>query len=327
MSEVHIGVSPRLHLGLLSMHANAPRMNGGIGFAVSGPKVTIEAKAASRISVTDTRISPMVSTELEQLQRALDTLAEREQFSVGAAIHINGAMRTHIGMGSATAIRLGALEALSLVNERPLSRSALVAASGRGGTSGIGVNTYFTGGLVCDLGRASDGSQFTPSSQARATPPPLTLPAVQMPAWPIVLCIPESIRPKTQEEEIAFFTRTTPLPAAASFEASYIAMFEIYAAVIENDFPTFCSGIQRIQDTAWKRAERAEYGNSLSTASSALRHAGAQCVGMSSLGPMMFCFADGLYINDVTAAARNLGCEVHLVHPINHGREVRIIHA
>lgn len=328
LREVAISVSPRLHLGLLSMHARAPRMNGGIGFAVDGPKATIEAKLASGIEVTDLRHYPMVPAELEQLRHALDNLSEQLQLSEGAVIKIDGAMQTHVGMGSATAIRLGALEALALINRRTIARDALVAASGRGGTSGIGVNSYFDGCLVCDLGRANDGGQFAPSSRACAFSSPLALPSVQMPAWPVLLCIPRTLRPKTQEEEIAFFARTAPLPAAASFEASYIALFEIYAAVIERDFTAFCRGVDHIQHTAWKRAERAEYGgNALGFISERLVDAGAKCVGMSSLGPMLFCLADPPHLIDIAATARDLDCDVHRVEPANRGRDVRIIHA
>lgn len=322
MREVAISVFPRLHVGLLSMHADAPRMNGGIGFAIDSPGAVIEASSASAISITDVRPSPMAESELRQLRVALDTFAERLQLTAGAAIRIGGAMQTHIGMGSGTAIRLGALEALASVNRRTVGRDVLVRASGRGGTSGIGINSYFDGGLVCDLGRRKDGSHFRPSSQTKALAP-LTLPSVNMPDWPILLCIPRGIRPKTQAEEMAFFARTTPLPAAASFETSYIALFELYAMAIEADFGAFCLGIEQMQRSAWKQAERAEYGEALAFINLRLRDAGAQCVGMSSLGPMLFCLAELSRLAGVANVARSLDCEVYQVRPANHGREVR----
>ena len=95
-----------------------------------------------------------------------------------------------------------------------------------------------------------------PSSQAFATQPPLGLPAIPMPDWPMLLCIPRALAPKTQQEEIDFFERVTPLPASASFEASYVALFEIYATVAERDYGAFCRGVDRMQQSAWKRAER-----------------------------------------------------------------------
>ena len=301
-------------------------MNGGIGFAINEPCATIEANPASHISIDDLRTSPMSVPELQQLRSALDAFSDDLQIKKGAAISISGAMQTHVGMGSSTAIRLGALEALALVNGRSVARNALVSASGRGGTSGIGINSYFDGGLVCDLGRRRYGSSFSPSSQTKA-PVPLALPSVEMPDWPILLCIPRAIRPKTQEEEIAFFARTTPLPAAASFEASYIALFELYAMAAEADFAAFCHGIERMQQTAWKHAERAEYGDGLAFISTHLRDAGAECVGMSSLGPMLFCLAELPCLSGLADVARDLDCEVHLVRPVNRGRAVSLSNA
>ena len=327
MRKIAITVSPRLHLGLLSMHASAPRLNGGIGFAVDGPKAIVEAIPAARLRIDDARAAPMAAAELDQLCQALDNFAAQLRLETTVAIRIDGAMRTHVGMGSATGIRLAALEALALANDRSVECGVLVEASGRGGTSGIGVNSYFEGGMVCDLGRASDGGGFAPSSRIQGAATPLALPSVYLPAWPIVLCVPRAIATKSQEQEAAFFARTAPLPPVASFEASYVALFEIYAAAAEGNFTGFCAGIESMQRCAWKRAERAEYGPSLGLISTRLHEAGARCVGMSSLGPMLFCLADPSRIAHIGEAAEKMNCEVHHVQPANTGREVHLANA
>jgi beta-ribofuranosylaminobenzene 5'-phosphate synthase len=325
--SIRVRVLPRVHFGLLSMHEGAPRVNGGVGFAVDGPRAQIDVTEAAQLSIHDNRPFPMVPAELAQLAKSFELFARTHQLRRCADIRISGGMLTHVGMGSATAIRLGATEALALLNGIPLARDALVAASGRGGTSGIGVNSYFDGGLICDLGRRNDGKPFAPSSQICGTQPPLALPTVPMPVWPLLLCVPRAVAPKTQQEEIAFFERAVPLPASASFEASYIALFEIYAAAAERDYIAFCRGVERIQQTTWKRAERAEYGSALATLDAALLEAGADCVGMSSLGPMLFCFADPARIIAISDAARAIGCEVYRTTPANRGRQVRLIDA
>lgn len=306
------------------MHEGAPRINGGVGFAIDGPRAKIEATESAQFSVRDDRPFPMAMEELVQLAKSLELFAHRHRLSQRADIRIFGDMLTHVGMGSATAIRLGATEALALLNDSPVARDVLVAASGRGGTSGIGVNSYFDGGLVCDVGRPNDGKSFVPSSQARATRPPLALPAVPMPDWPMLLCVPRTIAPKTQQEEIAFFERATPLPASASFEASYFALFGIYATAVEHDYVAFCRGIECMQETAWKRAERAEYGSALATLDTMLRKTGADCVGMSSLGPMLFCFADPAKFAGIADAALAMDCDVHHTAPANRGRQIRL---
>ncbi|WP_279388826.1 beta-ribofuranosylaminobenzene 5'-phosphate synthase family protein [Sphingomonas sp. PP-CE-1G-424] len=326
LSDIEIAVYPRLHLGLLSMHADAPRMNGGIGFAIDGPQATVIGKPAASVTVEDHRRWPMGAAELDQLRAALTIFADRLCMRGGVSIQLEGEMRTHVGMGSATAIRLAALEAFALANGREADRAVLVASSGRGGTSGIGVNSYFDGGLVCDLGRKS-GGPFAPSSQVRTAPLALALPSVRMPDWPILLCLPKRLQSKTQGDEIAFFARTTPLPAYASYKASYVALFELYAAAAEVDFAAFCRGVERMQLSSWKGAERAEYGVALATISEGLLDAGARCVGMSSLGPLLFCLADAGDVARLSQVAQSLDCEVREVRPVNRGRVLRSLNA
>lgn len=321
-SDIRIDVRPRLHLGLLSLHQGAPRMNGGIGFAIHGPVAEIHAREADQLTIVDARHNPMSDAELVQLVDVIGRFASTEGMTRHAAIRIGGAMRTHVGMGSATAIRLGSVEALALLNKVSIPIERIVAASGRGGTSGVGVNTYFTGGLICDLGRPNDGHSYAPSSKSSGGAPPLALPVVALPAWPMLVCLPRSIRPKTQKEEADFFNRTAPLPPIASYEASYIALFDIYAAAVEGDYDAFCRGVNRIQSTAWKKAERAEYGEPLWTIADRLSKAGADCVGMSSLGPMLFCFADPVRLTAIERLADALHCEMHRTWPANVGRNV-----
>lgn len=320
--RIGIGVSPRIHLGLLSMHHSAPRLNGGIGFAVEGPCAQIDATPAVHLTVRDERQYPMTAPELAQLQCALEGFLAAHRLERAAMVRIGGDMLTHVGLGSATAIRLGAIEALATLNGYRVGREELIAASGRGGTSGIGINSYFDGGLICDLGRRNEGQSILPSSRASTSRLPLALPSLALPDWPMLLCIPRAIMPKTQEEETAFFLRTAPLAETSSFEASYVALFAIYASAAEADYAGFCRGIERMQQTAWKCAERAEYGAALARIGAALLEAGTDCAGMSSLGPLLFCFAPHARLGAIASVARTMGCDVRQTAPRNRGREL-----
>jgi len=310
-NRVDVIVHPRIHLGLLSMHRESPRLNGGIGFAINGPAAQIETSEAGTLTVRDERSCPMEAAELSQLQGALEGFLISRGMERAASIRIFGDMLTHVGLGSATAIRLGAIEALAILNGCGASRVELVSASGRGGTSGVGINTYFDGGLICDVGKRNEGQPVLPSSRADPSRLPLALPALAMPEWPVLICIPRLIAPKTQEEEIDFFSRTAPLPESTSFEAAYVALFDIYASAAESDYAGFCRGVERMQQTAWKRAERSEYGCALAGIGDALLRAGADCVGMSSLGPLLFCLAAPAQMNAIAQAARLMGCDAH----------------
>jgi len=302
------------------MHADAPRKNGGVGFAIAEPRARVRISPARRLQVFDDRAHPMSQSEIIQLSKTIEGLLISLRLPIVPEIHISGAMRTHVGMGSGTAIRLGAIEGTALLNGLQLPQSNLIATSGRGGTSGVGINTYFAGGLVLDLGIPMDLAGYAPSSSVKASRRPAALPSVPMPLWPMLLCVPRSIVPKTQLQEVEFFKRTAPLSPSASFEAAYLGLFNLYASAVENDYPRFCRGVMAMQATAWKQAEWSEYGRSLQFLRHQLVDHGLDCLGMSSLGPMLFCFGSPGVLADINRNRDVLDCEIFQTIPSNLGR-------
>jgi beta-ribofuranosylaminobenzene 5'-phosphate synthase len=204
-------------------------------------------------------------------------------------------MPSHYGFGSATAIRLGVLEAISKLQSQVLERERLVSASGRGGTSGIGVTTYFDGGLVFGVGTRSEENGFAPSSSVEGQlPSPLVLVRFPMPNWQVGVCIPSAIRPQTVEQEAAFFKRVCPISAASVHQALYHVIYGLVASAREQDLPTFGRAVRSIQDCVWKRNERELYGDVLVRLEQSIYDAGASAVGLSSLGPGLFFLGDSL---------------------------------
>jgi beta-ribofuranosylaminobenzene 5'-phosphate synthase len=152
-------------------------------------------------------------------------------FSTLFDLSSEGGMRTHYGMGSATAIRLAVLEGLLLTNKRRIDRAELVSLSKRGGTSGIGVNVYFDGGFVFDLGVKSPTVGFRPSAKVQNPKAPLLLSRCEMPNWKVGLCIPKNAKPKTQEDEAEFFEKACPIVSSESYRVLYHCLFGAYASV------------------------------------------------------------------------------------------------
>jgi beta-ribofuranosylaminobenzene 5'-phosphate synthase len=238
--NVVVEVHARIHLGLISMHADAVRRNGGIGFAVADPNGVIEIRQSKKVHLNDERRFSLSSSEIEQIEDTVKRAMMEDQLGFGVNIRIAGELRTHVGMGSGTALRLGILEGIYALYGMAPRREHLIRRSRRGGTSGVGINTYFSGGLVLDLGVPQDGAPYGPSSRAHATRSPTALPVLQVPEWRLCLCLPKSIQSKTEEEEVEFFARTAPLSPAASFHAAYEALFNVYASVAEADYTAFC---------------------------------------------------------------------------------------
>ncbi|HEY8098194.1 MAG TPA: beta-ribofuranosylaminobenzene 5'-phosphate synthase family protein [Methylobacter sp.] len=311
----------RLHLTLLAMHKGEYRINGGLGFAIADPSCELTFSAATDFAIDDQRVISLDGNESERLITLLQTEQKRHDFPIAAEISITGNMRAHSGFGSGSAISLACLEALHRLNGSTPSPYELVVASGRGGTSGVGIHSYFSGGCVFDLGRTTDNNVHAPSHQVTASRP-LLLDQLPMPDWEIGICMPLTIPHKSQADERAFFERTCPLPAEAVYETLYHSLFGLYAAIREADRATFCHALRAVQACAWKKAERLEYGAALIDIEKVLYANGAEAVGMSSLGPCLFFLADNVaeIVNQMRLARPD--CEWLLTHPANHGREL-----
>lgn len=303
------------------MHNGEYRINGGLGFAIADPSCELTFSSTADFAINDQRPNPLIGNELERLITLLQAEQQRCDFPASAEIAINGNMRAHSGFGSGTAISLACLEALHRLNGSMPLPAELVEASGRGGTSGVGIHSYFSGGCVFDLGRLAKNDSHAPSHQVMASRP-LLLDQLPMPDWEIGICIPLTISHKSQAEERAFFKRTCPLPAEAVYETLYHSLFGLYAAIRDADRTTFCHALRAVQACAWKKAERLEYGVELIEIEQALYANGAEAVGMSSLGPSLFFLADNVaeIINQMRLARPD--CEWLLTRPANYGREL-----
>ena len=299
---IKVKIPTRLHLSLISMHNNGYRQNGGIGFSIDSPSLEIIFKDTKTLSLNDTRDRGFSNDEKKRILNILKDVSKRMSFDSGFEAIIKGDVPTHMGFGSSTAVRLALIEGLYLINKYTYTKEDIVKVSERGGVSGIGIETYFHGGLVFDMGRASH-SDFAPSSamEKENKTLPLVGKSVDMPLWDIGICIP-NIKSKTEKEEKEFFKQTCPIDESESYKVLYHATYGVLASVIENDMKTFSKAIKEIQKCQWKKAERSLYGDALLKEESILYECGAKAVGMSSLGASLYFVADN--VNEVIANAK-----------------------
>jgi len=319
---LNISVKPRIHLTLLALNNGEYRINGGLGFAVRNPSCELLFSKSADFSIRDKRNNPLTSNESKRLESLLLAELKLRNFDLALDIFLTGNMRPHAGFGSGTAVTLACLEALHLVNDSQATPAELIAASKRGGSSGVGIHSYFSGGYVFDLGRKIDGSPFMPSNQTGVKQSPLLLDQGPMPNWEFGICLPTGIPHKTQAEEREFFARTCPLPADAVYETVYHTLFGLYAALREADRASFCNALKIIQTCAWKQAERQEYGRDLLDLEQAIYNAGAEAVGMSSLGPSLFFLAEDVPEIIEQMRIAHPDCDWLITRPDNHGRQI-----
>lgn len=321
-ASIRIAVHPRIHVGLISVHQSPPRRNGGVGFSLCFPGATLTFSASDTFKVVDQRDRPLHSAEIARLVDSMTVAKAALKLGTAFAVDISGVLATHVGMGSGTSIRLACIEALLALNDIELPRHEIVRLSQRGGTSGIGINTYFNGGLILDLGVRDDGAPYLPSASVRPQALPLSLPPLVLPDWEVCLLVPRSIPAKSQQDEADFFKRTLPLTPEVSYRACYEALFGVYASILEQDALAFATSIERMQQTEWKSREWQEYGSPLTALRDEIRALGADYIGMSSLGPMLFAGGPTGFSSGAQEAADALDCGVFVTRMSNAGRTV-----
>lgn len=299
---------PRIHISLIGMNNDGYRQNGGIGFSIASPTLDMGFEPSDSIQVIDKREHGFTLEELQRLESHLENIMIREMFGTALCCTIHeGRIQSHVGFGSNSMIFLSCVEALLVLNHQEYNENDVITLSGRGGTSGIGINTYFKGGFIFDTGIANcDQRGFAPSSAFvfESGPKPLILTTFRLPQWDLGICIPPIV-PKTEDEERTFFQNNCPIKKEEVETILYEAVYGVTSALMEDDFDMFCKSIDTIQHTKWKSLERQLYGEELMAVESFIRKAGAKCVGMSSLGPMFYFFG-----NDIDETIGNIKHEL-----------------
>jgi beta-ribofuranosylaminobenzene 5'-phosphate synthase len=213
-----------------------------------------------------------------------------------------------------------------LHNNTEFSSDEIVAISGRGGTSGVGINTYFKGGFVFDVGKKSESGNLLPSHGAEKRKKlPLAIGSVHAPEWEVGICMPLCIEPLSELQESKFFADACPIMPSSAYEINYHVSYGLLPSVMEADREIFALAVKNIQDCEWKRLERANYGDRLVAIERELYAGGANAVGMSSLGPCLFFISkNGIDLSDYKGGALDK-CNIFKTKINNSGRVVKVV--
>lgn len=295
MKKILINVFPRLHISLIAMHNGKYRKNGGFGFSIDKPCLGFSFIESGSFTIIDERVSSFNEHEIARiidvLEQTYELLSFKKKFTATIA---SSDIPTHTGFGTSTATRLAMLEALFLFNGHPYSKEDFLKYSRRGNTSGIGINTYFDGGYIFDIGVKQDDSALMPSSVEEVRNMPLVIDKGPMPEWNIGICIPKKIVPLTEAEEKAFFETTCPISENEVYKTLYHVVYGLLGSIKDIDIVGFTTAIREIQTCEWKASERHLYGSSLLNIEKKLYLCGVEAVGMSSLGPALFFIGNNL---------------------------------
>ncbi|MBA4312610.1 MAG: hypothetical protein C0417_08265 [Chlorobiaceae bacterium] len=307
MNNILIKTFPRIHITLIGMNEGGFRRHGGIGFSVSEPCMELRGFESKEFHIDDNRKIKLEFIEYRRLIESLNNLYTENKFNKKISITIDGEVIPHYGFGSETALRLASLEMLSLINNYQPDKNELIHFSGRGGVSGIGINTYFNGGFILDSGVKGIFEEYKPSNQLENRKSlPLLIHRQETENWELGLYVNSDIKSLSEVEETIFFQNSCPILDYEAYEILYVSVYGCLSAGIEKDKIGFCNAINRIQTTKWKALERKLYNNLINENEKSLFIAGATAVGMSSLGPLLYFFSDKS-IEEVISQAKIIG--------------------
>jgi beta-ribofuranosylaminobenzene 5'-phosphate synthase len=305
---------PRLHFGLFDLGSATQRIYGGIGAAIDGPTTTVAVVSAdaTRVEVDATgdaaEFTDAVTAALERLTQS------RGLSSLGVQLQIRTLAPAHVGLGTKTTVVLAALTAVSTHLGLGLTRIELQRLSGRGGTSGVGVNSFFTGGLIVDGGHKSSrkGRRYAPSA---AGPPERLAPVlveIPMPSsWVITLGFPKGNKISGHIEE-KFFANNTPISSRRVHKSVSIALLGIAAAIADSDLGDFSAALHEFQQTGFKLFELGAQPASNRAVLEHLTNIASVAAGMSSMGPLLFAVTDRADVSgqeDINAVFASAGVQ------------------
>jgi len=286
MNTVRVIARPRIHTGLVDLSGTSLRSYGGVGFAVNGMP-------------TIWRVQHNPTTKLEGIEH-LDANAKRDLTDLKARLEplcrdggysatLEEIATQHIGLGTKTTLCISLVSAVNALKGLNLSPSEMTALSGRGGASGIGVNLFFSGGVVWDGGhpRRAD-RQFLPSgAQSPISRSPLlarwTFPAT----WRMALMLPRG-RIANGEYERVFFEQNTPLPKLEVLETMAVMYHGVIPGIVTHDTGLLREALLELHKVGFKKRELIGQSEETKAALSYLQTNTSFPIGMSSMGPLIY---------------------------------------
>ncbi|MBI2710058.1 MAG: hypothetical protein HYX34_10235 [Actinobacteria bacterium] len=282
---------PRVHAGLFDLGYATPRQYGGVGMAVDGLPTVVSARPADQFSIDGVELVDRAA--VADLDSAITRLAGGGR-RAPVSVTVEAVPTQHVGLGTKTTLLLAVLKAISEVGGLGMTDGQLRLASGRGGTSGIGVHAFFSGGLVIDGGHRTDPPRtYGPSSSAAPVRlPPLVARVVMPPAWAVTLVLADGTR-VAGDDEVAAFEALTPVPDDEVRRAIALAVVGLAASAACEDFSAFAEALVEMQQVGFKAREVCAQSTPVRELLRELTHLPRSAAGMSSMGPLLFAVSDG----------------------------------
>lgn len=321
----------RLHITLIDLNGVHGRIDGGVGLTIDDPCLHIESEFADNgINTIFSKQSQEIPGLVEDYTRKIETAASKVvkalDYQGGFQFKVDAAYPPHSGLGSGTQLSLAVAKLITNLNGHEFPAHELAKIVGRGGTSGIGVESFEHGGFIVDGGHSvRDKSSFLPSSASPASPPPIIARYNFPEDWKIILTIPDVERGVSGSKEIDAFQKHCPIKLEEVERLSHLILMKLMPAIVESDLDAFGSTINSIQSTGFKKIENKLQNAHIKNIMGDLRNSGAAGVGMSSFGPTIYSVVDTnekVVVKAAEKSIENIGGQVIQTRARNHGAKI-----
>ena len=283
--EYEVSAPSRLHFGLIDLTGDHDRIDGGAGVALEHPRIVVRARPGSgALDMPD---------EVVELARGLADRLRLDLHTVD--VELVERVPAHVGLGSHTQLALALGTALGLAAGRELTPREIARAARRGGTSGIGVNIFSSGGLIVDgghsFGPGKEKDRCLPSSASNADVAPL-LARFELPAaWRFAVVSPHSEPGAHGAREVDLFKESFPLEPANTGEVCRWVLMGVMPAAATGDLELLGRSLSAIQRVGFKRLEVGLQPEPIIALGQVMVEAGAAGAGLSSFGPTVYALA------------------------------------
>src|SRR5262249_39762459 len=138
--------------------------------------------------------------------------------------------------------------------------------SGRGAASGVGVHSFFTGGVIWDVGHRADATKsLLPSGSTSVTGIPPLGARVAFPAsWRVVLIVTAEC-PMTGREETKFFVENAPVPRLEALSTMAALYHGVLPAILLRDYGALAAALGEVHRLGFKARELGRWSPQLQT--------------------------------------------------------------
>lgn len=323
-SAVTVSAPARVHFGLLQMSDGYPTLNMGVGAALSWPRWTIRARLAERNAIGAG--SPLVRLDEDVLLAAEEVLDRLTERFAGQRMEISvvDAIPAHVGLGSKTSLLCGLTAAGCGLADTWPNWTHHRDLTGRGGTSGIGINVSALGGVILDSGHEEPDERpyFAPSRLRAGRPIPRVAARWKAAAWPWLIVTPLDARQFHGQVENELLDGVTPIPTSEVEKIAAVVLYELIPGFATGAYHRVAGAISTLQGFGLKKRQWAVQSGSVPRVRDRLLALGADCVALSSTGPSLLVLAPDPR-RMVEALRRFDDCTVEATSFLNHGIRCR----